>query len=51
MLFWNVAIESEVATKDGKVFHSLSLVLEGTLSSIVGTKLGIDDPWERYDPS
>ena len=23
MLFWNVAKESDVATKDGKVFHSL----------------------------
>jgi len=23
MLFWNVAKESDVATKDGEVFHSL----------------------------
>ena len=28
-----------------------SLGLEGTLSSIVGIKLGIDDPCERYEPS
>ena len=27
-----------------------SLGLEGTLSSIVGIKLGIDDPCERYEP-
>lgn len=28
-----------------------SLGLEGTLSSIIGIKLGIDDPCEKFEPS